>query len=779
MGLQLMCNSEKYIWLFGENNGRTANNNSFWMWKFIVDYHNDLNAFFIAEKTAQTKAVYSRLTQKEKRLWVWRNSLQHARLYDMADMLFVSLSFRDVQPDSLFGKSYKPLTTQPLIYLQHGTLAIKVLGYENTYSNNCMFRFIYYNPKISEQLEMVNGFKKYQLYNGIFLPRYMELMRRHLAKERNNGKVFLWFFTWREYLSSEQERNQFTKRISLLLRDQELNRYLLETNSKIRICLHPQMCASEIECMREAVHGKATFEFVPSDSVDVMQELVDADVLITDYSSVGFDFTAMNKPVILYFPDLRQYLEEREIYCTLEELCAAGFQRQSDLVNCIVQGNYGINSFFRSRMPETIDPEQIAQGRYIERMYQYFWQLQQNTIAFLGYDFSGIGGTVFATRALAEGLLEQGYLVRGFTLKQIKEWKCPAGMALKPMTHQYSRRLIDKVLERVFFLKRHYRYLDMDPAKQAMKPLAGLNMTRLMKDIHAGTVISTRESLHFFLNESQSPFIQKKIYFFHAPAGLVDQWFPTALEKLNAMNLKNVVFVSENNRLALMEKSGYTNYQNYAVIGNALDSSRSIPPERVAPSAPSEVMHGICLMRLSVERKTEADEIIAFGRYMKENDINDITLDVFGGGDYFKTFVDMIEVNKIQDYICAKGATDSISMEFQRHDFCVDFSRNQSFGMASIESFLNGRMIFTYPNEGACEVLSDIPDCLFETYPQLIQKIRGLREMTQETMLYYYSLINRRYGREVVTKRFMRLLDHPYATDDMNKPGVKNESLVL
>ena len=86
MGLQLMCNSEKYIWLFGENNGRTANNNSFWMWKFIVDSHNDLNAFFVAEKTAKTKAVYSRLTQKEKRLWVWRNSLQHARLYDMADI---------------------------------------------------------------------------------------------------------------------------------------------------------------------------------------------------------------------------------------------------------------------------------------------------------------------------------------------------------------------------------------------------------------------------------------------------------------------------------------------------------------------------------------------------------------------------------------------------------------------------------------------------------------------------------------------------------------------
>ena len=51
-----MRDSEKYIWLFGENVGRTANNNSFWMWKFIIAHHNDVNAFYIAEKKAQTKA---------------------------------------------------------------------------------------------------------------------------------------------------------------------------------------------------------------------------------------------------------------------------------------------------------------------------------------------------------------------------------------------------------------------------------------------------------------------------------------------------------------------------------------------------------------------------------------------------------------------------------------------------------------------------------------------------------------------------------------------------
>lgn len=764
-----MKEAAKYIWLFGENVGKTANNNSFWMWNYIVQRHNDVDAYFIAEKNAQTVAIYRQLPAQIKQFWVWRNTIRHAWLYNIADMLFVSLSFRDVQPDRLLGKSYQPVTTQPLVYLQHGTLAIKALGYKNFYSNNCLFRFVCYNPQIGDKLEEVNGFKRYQIYDGMFHPRYMELVHRNSRKEKNPGKAFLWFFTWREYLTSERERKQFVKRISLLLQDEQLNKYLAETNSKLRICLHAKMSPAEVKCIQDTVCNSKYFECISGEKMDVMQELVDADVLITDYSSVGFDFTILNKPVILYYPDLRKYLSGRELYCTEEELRQAGYTERKSLVECIVNEQYEVNSFFRSRMPNEIDLEWIGQGGHIERMYQYFWNLQRTSVAFLGYDFSGVGGTVFATKALAEGLLERGFLVRGYTLKRMCDWKSPAGMALRPMTNQYKRRFTERLLQKIIFLKRHYRYLDMDPARNAMRPLAGLNMCLLMKQIHATTVISTRESLHFFLNECKSPFVQKKIYFFHTSAEVVDELFPNAMKKLNQMNLENAVFVSEQNRLALAKKCGFAQYQHYGVVGNTLDSSRLVPIERVTCIEPKDVLCGACLMRLAKERKAEVEEIISFACYLKEHQIDDISLDVFGDGDYLETFEDLILENEVESYVCARGRTNNIPMAMARHDFCVDFSRHQSFGMTSIESILNGRMIYTYPNEGACEILSDMPECFFESYPQLIEKIHGLREIPQQELRERYMQIDRRYGREIVTEKFVHIFDIQSSTEKIGE----------
>ncbi len=44
-----------------------------------------------------------------------------------------------------------------------------------------------------------------------------------------------------------------------------------------------------------------------------------ADYLISDYSSVIFDFSIMKKPMIFFVPDLEQYKKERGIYMDYEE----------------------------------------------------------------------------------------------------------------------------------------------------------------------------------------------------------------------------------------------------------------------------------------------------------------------------------------------------------------------------------------------------------------------------------------------------------------------------
>ena len=57
-----------------------------------------------------------------------------------------------------------------------------------------------------------------------------------------------------------------------------------------------------------------------SDYPDTQELLVSADVLITDYSSIMWDFSLQRKPVFLYHNDEKEYLDERGFYCPPREL---------------------------------------------------------------------------------------------------------------------------------------------------------------------------------------------------------------------------------------------------------------------------------------------------------------------------------------------------------------------------------------------------------------------------------------------------------------------------
>ncbi|WP_187373128.1 glycosyltransferase [Bacillus rubiinfantis] len=69
---------------------------------------------------------------------------------------------------------------------------------------------------------------------------------------------------------------------------------------------------------------------------DTNMLLAGVDVLITDYSSIFFEFLHTNKPVIFYGDDIEQYEEERGFYLSLESLPGPMCRKISDVVNYIL-----------------------------------------------------------------------------------------------------------------------------------------------------------------------------------------------------------------------------------------------------------------------------------------------------------------------------------------------------------------------------------------------------------------------------------------------------------
>ncbi len=754
---------KNFIWLFGENLGSTANNNSFYFWKQSLLKKDDIDKYFVMSKNYNNEKVYSTLSSEEKSYVIWKNSAKHFEIYYKADMFYVSLSYKDILPDKLLWKNLRFLITKPLIYLQHGTLGIKAIGYNGDAYNNNMFRFIYYNKNIKDTFKEQNNFRDYQLYYGIYPPRYQELVKRNLeyASQKKEGKKILWFPTWREYFGKNYKTEILLLQMKKILGNEKLAVYLEKTSSTFTICLHQFFDEEKIAYFKENIKTDR-IRFVHAKNADVLDELAKNDVLITDYSSVGFDFTALGKPVILYQPDLETYLAGRGLYCTIDELKSVSLSKSGQLIDTLVNETYTINEFFRSRLPEKIDYNYIINGGHIDRMYDEFAEIQRNKITFLGYNFYGIGGTVFATRSLAEALLEKNYLVQLISLKGFKKFdKMPYGLQLTPLYIDGGRTKTELLKRTIPKWNCLYGNLNYDCSKKYLRPYSNLALESMLKNLKSKTLVSTRESMHLYMNGNLSDHIENKIYFFHCASSVVCDLYPEAFKRISKEKLGKVVFVTEESKQAYKRDLNYDNYEDSLVLGNALEISRSVERDEITVEENSEKndFNGMYLVRISPERKSDLDNLLGFADHLKKHNIEGITISVYGNGGYLNEFLNAIYDNELEDYIKYCGETNNPKIEMQKYDAVVDFTLNHSFGMPYIEAILNGKMLYCADNIASREVLKGIDGCIYTSYEDLVEKIRNFPRVTEEQLKTNYDKISETYSRSVLADKFIEFME--------------------
>lgn len=129
-------------------------------------------------------------------------------------------------------------------------------------------------------------------------------------------------FTWREWLFDLSEEDflssDYFKKTVEVLSDNHLLALFENRQVKVKVVLHPFM--KKFEQYFTKMQTTATnIKFYSFDEISIGNEMKEADMLLTDYSSIAWDFLYMNKPIIFFTFDQKEYLNMRGSYINLDK----------------------------------------------------------------------------------------------------------------------------------------------------------------------------------------------------------------------------------------------------------------------------------------------------------------------------------------------------------------------------------------------------------------------------------------------------------------------------
>ncbi len=127
--------------------------------------------------------------------------------------------------------------------------------------------------------------------------------RESIRSASRHSRIILYLPTYRETGESFVDQLDF----------EMLNAQLVEDGAQLYIKAHPAEPVENTDCAQSNIH------WLPA-AVEPYAVLPDADVLVTDYSSVYFDFLQLDRPIVFFPYDLAAYTDTRGLYFEYESV---------------------------------------------------------------------------------------------------------------------------------------------------------------------------------------------------------------------------------------------------------------------------------------------------------------------------------------------------------------------------------------------------------------------------------------------------------------------------
>ena len=196
------------------------------------------------------------------------------------------------------------------ISLTHGINYFKAYLYKTYYGYNIYNKLVISTSEKIISLATQNGWKQNDLIK-ICLPKWDKIDEFRKKRFTNKNKSIFFFFTWRSLKQGTTEemvlKSDYFQNILGLINDKNLVEALNKNGITLYFCLHHMFNIYK----DKIVFGSNNIKFIEQN--EIFNCIIKANMIVTDFSSVIFEFIYQQKPYVMFIPDSED-LEVNNLY---------------------------------------------------------------------------------------------------------------------------------------------------------------------------------------------------------------------------------------------------------------------------------------------------------------------------------------------------------------------------------------------------------------------------------------------------------------------------------
>ncbi|MBC6976279.1 CDP-glycerol glycerophosphotransferase family protein [Bacillus sp. Xin] len=279
---------KKDIWLVGEKVGASANDTGYWFFKHCREKYPNKNVYYLIDKKSPD---YSKVKAMGNTIPFY--SLKHI-IYSMN----AKYTFSSDNVNVLLPSNIKHLRKSSRVFIQHGIILPGRV--ENIYhANRDLADYILTSSNLEAQIIKNHfGYNPEEIWD-CGLPRFDTLQNKEKEKR------IMMTFTWRKNIQNLEQlmESKYFTAIQSLLHNSKFLKTLERNNIILDVCLHPRTCQlleEDNSGILNSLKTSPNIEIHDFNKANVRELIERSSMMLTDYSSISFDFVYLEKPIINY-----------------------------------------------------------------------------------------------------------------------------------------------------------------------------------------------------------------------------------------------------------------------------------------------------------------------------------------------------------------------------------------------------------------------------------------------------------------------------------------------